>query len=1273
MRPATAPDDPLLPGPLRPDEAPQLPQLHGSSRRRGSTVMGQKTWVMPRAVAVAPATYYLSPHKRGVTAGVVSREAARSEPPFSGLRAASARDSERPRPFGDDLRAEAPYTHRPSTSGHTRTFRVDTKYVNSGLERVRARVQEEARNLQRAGRDLPEFSAARLEVHQNLLNRLLSTFRGYAPAFAKIKAEFDRAVATRQAKLLRTRDQAVQLKALNSGYDLELPAIRERYERSMKPDREKLAALRQEIGTINEMLVQKGALLKEVRKKREGARESHEDLEDQQQVLAMGMRAGEMQLKQMTLEMVDSDTSVWRTNNEIRQNTIKFDALVESLERKRDELDEQVALSHKLHEGIMTLHVQIQQMTKKVRESSKKSEELVGQLRQAQALLEEKKAESVDRTRPTTPRPDWPEAQASVANAMQLDTSTNTKDAVLQIVRTIEDFARRTVEAQDDLRQQELHEEHAPDEAEQRRRVVAAADEAGANKKWLLCLGRGSSVPDYLRATGKVKNKNLARSYVVQWIEEFWDKKASGVKSRQLPVDEYLDNYLTLKYGSERGRVEWVYNLMFGIKRYSYDADCQTFLAILNGELPEVVYYAQKKLLIRLLQVLEKADKENHGGRVWNTLSRPEFCETVEAQFKLKTEEEKKAVRRALTQDQPLPDIRYRDLFRPADGIYGKFMETIREQFLQEVLEAYERVESSIRKVAMEEAVAQQSIRRMRPEQCYSYLGLIKGVWLFEKARMSDDEMMALIGKLEIVELRDGNVIVYEGAPTEHCYIVDEGLAVAVREGEEHPVKTYTVGDMFGDVGILKSDPNRESFVAKASKRGLCRCVRMSAAVFKELQLHSDDIATLVHQRTLQYQLEAAKMQSPRQSQPRNDDADAKQKKKHEGYSIVVTVRDIRRAFSEYYDTEMPKKEISRLLTLGLGHEPEGNEEHEDDLSVSLQSFMDGLRTTIIPRFSIKEEISDRQRRENFLRNISATEREAIEEVFNDLDESGDGALDIHELEQLLKRIYGMEPTRLQLQQLMNAIDLDGDGLVDVDEFVSAMVTVKEVKLAGEIFKWRQLFSRYDVDGSGELGHDELEEMANKMWGSGHTSTTKMKQLMLEADVDGDGLVSWPEFRAMMMQITGAFNGVPESTAEIATCEEADQDQNASTPTKFRDTITMGRSSSRLVGYMDTDDIGAKVDIGGRTLQLHKTDGAKMVTCSDASNMTPITHGAKKKPASINAERAAASFTIATGATTPDGSPPKDSQFEGLQLGGSASHAVQNVKNLGLHKAATYS
>ena len=69
--------------------------------------------------------------------------------------------------------------------------------------------------------------------------------------------------------------------------------------------------------------------------------------------------------------------------------------------------------------------------------------------------------------------------------------------------------------------------------------------------------------------------------------------------------------------------------------------------------------------------------------------------------------------------------------------------------------------------------------------------------------------------------------------------------------------------------------------------------------------------------------------------------------------------------------------------------------------------------------------------------------------------------------------------------------------------------------------------------------------------------------------------------------------------------------------------------------------------------------------------MTPITHGgraAKKRPTQVKTEPEAGSFTIETAAATPDGpSEATVTQFEDLQVGGSAAHATALVQRRGLH------
>lgn len=209
------------------------------------------------------------------------------------------------------------------------------------------------------------------------------------------------------------------------------------------------------------------------------------------------------------------------------------------------------------------------------------------------------------------------------------------------------------------------------------------------------------------------------------------------------------------RYGDGRIRFEWAYSIVTSVKEYAFmcDPDCQSLLSILNGEVPEAVYYATQKLLKRLRSALAHADKENHGGRMWGTLNRSEFSDTVESLFKFKTEEEKKALWRSLVQDldHGVTDVRYKDLFEPPEGKPASiFMETLREQFIQEVQGAYEKVESSIRRATTEDAITKQSIRLVKPEESYAYLDVVKQgfSWLFASTQavaMTDEQLLGMI------------------------------------------------------------------------------------------------------------------------------------------------------------------------------------------------------------------------------------------------------------------------------------------------------------------------------------------------------------------------------------------------------------------------------------------------------------------------------------------------------------------------------------------------
>ena len=95
---------------------------------------------------------------------------------------------------------------------------------------------------------------------------------------------------------------------------------------------------------------------------------------------------------------------------------------------------------------------------------------------------------------------------------------------VEQLEGKIREINHQMQEAREDVKLYELEQleaEHAEEEGE--RPELKAPDLE--KEKWLVCQGRGDNVPPYLRATGRVKNKNLARVKVTEFLDEFWKAK----------------------------------------------------------------------------------------------------------------------------------------------------------------------------------------------------------------------------------------------------------------------------------------------------------------------------------------------------------------------------------------------------------------------------------------------------------------------------------------------------------------------------------------------------------------------------------------------------------------------------------------------------------------------------------------------------------------------------------------------------------------------------
>ena len=120
-------------------------------------------------------------------------------------------------------------------------------------------------------------------------------------------------------------------------------------------------------------------------------------------------------------------------------------------------------------------------------------------------------------------------------------------------------------------------------------------------------------------------------------------------------------------------------------------------------------------------------------------------------------------------------------------------------------------------------------------EQYKEFLGkvpLLEPMESYEKEKIAD--------VLEPADFSDGEKVITEGEEGDAFYIVMEGAAVATKlvDGAEKEVKSYAVGDFFGELALLTDQARAASVVAK----GELKCAKLGRKPFTRLVGACSDI-----------------------------------------------------------------------------------------------------------------------------------------------------------------------------------------------------------------------------------------------------------------------------------------------------------------------------------------------------------------------------------------------------------------------------------------------
>ncbi|KAL4361155.1 hypothetical protein GQ457_04G015180 [Hibiscus cannabinus] len=137
---------------------------------------------------------------------------------------------------------------------------------------------------------------------------------------------------------------------------------------------------------------------------------------------------------------------------------------------------------------------------------------------------------------------------------------------------------------------------------------------------------------------------------------------------------------------------------------------------------------------------------------------------------------------------------------------------------------------------------------------------------------------------------------------------------------------------------------------------------------------------------------------------------------------------------------------------------------------------------------------------------------EEYERVLRYFDGDGDGKVSASELSHRLGQMGG----KLVLNEALvavEALDSNGDGLLDLQDLINLMDEDN-----GEEDKLRDLreaFGMYEEDGCGFITPKGLKKMLSKLGES--KSIDDCKLMIKHFDLNGDGVLSFEEFRVMMM------------------------------------------------------------------------------------------------------------------------------------------------------------